>query len=368
LRTLSRRSYRRAPGTNESVSYQVSWARRFLSTERVPTRPRIALALVCGVALGLVTAQHNLREPTPRDFAQVWFAARCILHGVNPYQAVGPGLAFDWPFPLLYPLPAAVIAIPFAPLAENAATVLFMMLGGFAFAWALMEHGYGTLFAFASMPVHAAGESSQWSPLLSASMVVAPLGLLAVAKPSVGAALFVARPTRWFIFGGVLFGAIAFALEPRWVVDWIDAIRRDNAIWAPTVPYRAPITFFGGPLALLALLRWRRPEARLIAAMVCVPQTLVLYEAVPLMLVPRTFWEAATLTATSYLGHWWVRWHLPPVYHERLSYALVGQAMIWSLYLPATIMVLRRRNVNADAARETGADTIGARDLAPPEE
>jgi hypothetical protein len=311
--------------------------------------------------LGLVTVQHNLREPTPRDFAQVWFAARSILHGVNPYHAVGPGRAFDWPFPLLYPLPAAVIAIPFAPLAENAATVLFMVVGGFAFAWALMEHGYGTLFAFASMPVHAAGESSQWSPLLSASMVVAPLGLLAVAKPTVGAALFFAKPTRWFIIGGLLFGAIAFALEPGWVADWIDAIRRDNAIWAPTVPYRAPITFFGGPHALLALLRWRRPEARLVAALVCVPQTLVLYEAVPLMLVPRTFWEAVTLSASGYLGHWWVRWHLPPLYHERLSYALVGQAMVWSLYLPATIMILRRRNVSEEGYRSHYASRDGVR-------
>ena len=76
--------------------------------------------------MGLVTVQRNLREPTPRDFAQVWFAARSILHSVNPYHAVGPGRAFDWPFPLLYPLPAAVIAIPLAPLSQNAATVVFM--------------------------------------------------------------------------------------------------------------------------------------------------------------------------------------------------------------------------------------------------
>jgi hypothetical protein len=44
-----------------------------------------------------------------------------------------------------------------APLAETAASVLFMVVRGFAFAWALREHGYGTLFAFASMPVPAAG-------------------------------------------------------------------------------------------------------------------------------------------------------------------------------------------------------------------
>jgi hypothetical protein len=75
-----------------------------------------------------------------------------------------------------------------------------------------------------------------------------------------------------------------------------------------------------------------------------VPQTLVLYEAVPLMLVPRSFWQSVALVTISYLGHAWVRLHLPPGYHESLSYALVGQAMIWSLYLPCTLMILRRRN------------------------
>ena len=80
------------------------------------------------------------------------------------------------------------------------------------------------------------------------------------------------------------------------------------------------------------------------SAMVCVPQTLVWYEAVPLMLVPRTFWQAVGLVTVSYIGHAWVRVQLPPGYHERLSYELVGQAMIWSVYLPCTLMVLRRRN------------------------
>ena len=68
------------------------------------------------------------------------------------------------------------------------------------------------------------------------------------------------------------------------------------------------------------------------------------FTAVPLMLVPRTFWQSVALVTVSYVGHSWVRLHLPPVYHERLSYELVGQAMIWSLYLPCTIMVLRRPN------------------------
>jgi hypothetical protein len=302
------------------------------------------LALLCGLLAGFITHQKNVLEPTPRDLEQVWFAARSILAGVNPYPLVGPGLALNWPFPLLYPLPAAVIAIPFAPLSIGVATVLFSALGGFALAWALMEYGYGPLFGFFSMPVRAACEGVQWSPLFAAAVVLPPMGLLFVAKPTVGAAIFFARPSRWAFVGAIVFGGIAFLLQPTWVAYWLDAIARNNAHWAPTIPYRAPITFVGGPLVLLALLRWRRPEARLVAAMVCVPQTLVLYDVVPLFLVPRTFWQAAGLVAASHVGHFWVRQHLPLGYHESLNYALVGQAMIWSLFLPCTLLVLRRAN------------------------
>ena len=316
-----------------------------LRSEKVPAATRAALALLCGVVAGFITYQKNVLEPTPRDFEQVWFAARSILAGVNPYPHVGPGLALDWPHPLLYPLPAGVIAIPLAPLPIGTATFLFSVLGGFALAWALMEYGYGPLFGFFSMPVRAAFEVVQWSPLLAAAAIVAPLGLLLVAKPTLGAAILFARPSRWAFIGAAVFGGIAFLVEPGWVQHWLDAIARNNVEWAPTVPYRAPITFIGGPLVMLALLRWRRPEARLVAALVCVPQTLVMYEAVPLFLVPRTLLQAAGLVALSHAGHFWVRTQLPPGYLESLNYSLVGQAMIWSLFLPCTVLVLRRANV-----------------------
>ena len=96
-----------------------------LAARRVPSRPRTVLAVFCGLLAGMITIQKNLREPTPRDFEQAWYAARAILAGTNPYQQVGPGLAVDWPFPLLYPLPAGVVAIPFAPFSVHASAVLF---------------------------------------------------------------------------------------------------------------------------------------------------------------------------------------------------------------------------------------------------
>jgi hypothetical protein len=315
-----------------------------LATDRVPPRIRILLAAACGLLAALVTVQKNIREPSPRDFEQVWFAARALFRGANPYGEIGPGLAFNWPLPLVYPLPAAVIAVPMAPFPANWATVLFSSLAGAAFAWALMEYGYGPLFGFFSMPVRAAFETVQWSPLLAASTVLAPLGVLFVAKPTVGAAMFLARPSRWAVVGAVLFGGTAFLLQPGWVADWLVAIARLEEVLSPTVPYRAPITFVGGPLVLVCLLRWRRPEARLVAALACVPQTLVLYEAVPLLLVPRSFWQSTALVTLSYIGHAWVRVHLPAIHDDGASYQLVGQAMVWSLYLPSTLLVLRRSN------------------------
>jgi hypothetical protein len=291
-----------------------------------------------------VTMQKNIREPTPRDFEQVWFAARAVVAGTNPYSQVGPGMAFDWPLPLVYPLPAAVVAVPFAAFSARLATVLFSALAGTALAWALMECGYGPLFGFLSMPVRAAFETVQWSPLLAASIVAPVLAVFLVAKPTVGSAMFFARPSRWALVGTVMFGGVAFLVQPGWIAAWMEAIARNTAIQAPTVPFRSPLSFWGGPLALLCLLRWRRPEARLVAALACVPQTLVWYEAVPLLLVPRTFWQSVAVVALSYIGYAWVRLHLPPGHHDGQSYQLVGQAMIWSLYLPCTLIVLRRSN------------------------
>ena len=63
----------------------------------------------------------------------------------------------------------------------------------------------------------------------------------------------------------------------------------------------APVTYVtaGGPLILLALLRWRRPEARLLVALGCIPHTTMLYEALPLFLVARRWQEGVLLAALS---------------------------------------------------------------------
>jgi hypothetical protein len=64
----------------------------------------------------------------------------------------------------------------------------------------------------------------------------------------------------------VLLLAVSFAMQPGWVVEWRDAVR-ETSMAGGRVPYTAPVLLPGGLLTLLAALRWRRPEARLIATL-----------------------------------------------------------------------------------------------------
>jgi hypothetical protein len=314
---------------------------------RVSNANRLLLSILLGVVAGGVTAQSNLTRAWPRDFTQVWFAARSLLSRVDPYPLVGPHGALDWQYPLLYPLTAAVAAIPLTPFPAPIACVMFSALGGAAFAWALMEHGYAPLFGFFGASLRFAAETAQWSPLLAAAVVVPPLAILYAAKPTISVALFAARPSWWPIVGGLVLSAIAFAIQPHWVASWLDAIARNDRAWLPDVPYRAPIMLPGGVLALACLARWRRPEARLVAALACIPQTPMLYETVPLFLVPRSFRETAILVALSYGVFVWVEAHLPVSRSAAQYLAVSGPAIALLLFVPTTIMVLRRPNEGA---------------------
>ena len=92
----------------------------------------------------------------------------------------------------------------------------------------------------------------------------------------------------------------------------------------------------------MALLRWRRPEARLVAAMACVPQLMYFADQLPLWLVARTRRETMVLSAVSATA--WVASLLVNIQADRqpafssVPYVLAG------VYLPVLVMVLRRPN------------------------
>ena len=313
-------------------------------------RPRVARLLIC-IVLGAASGGYaylfaTVSRTWKQDLAQVWFAARMILANRNPYDLIGPGLEFSWPAPFFYPLPAAVAATPLAPLPEPIAMAVFAAAAGGLFAWALTQHGYAPLLAFASPCVWQAFEVVQWSPLFAAATVILPLSVLLVAKPTIGFAIFAARPSRWAIGGGVVLAVIAFAVQPTWVEDWRRALGSQSYVAGVGFPYMVPATLPGGVLVLTVLLRWRRSEARLLAALVCVPQTLLPYEAVLLYLVPRGWLQCATMMWLTYAM--WSTMHRsahPDIVVNLAGYiSESGRAIVLFLYLPAALMVILRRN------------------------
>jgi hypothetical protein len=298
---------------------------------------RLSLSVLSGLAFGWKAARVATQSEMPRDFDQVWFAARALLAGRNPYHLIGPGRAFSWDYPFFYPLPAAIVATPLAKLPVATADAIFVAVGVACFVWAISRWGYSTLPCLLAVPVLAAVERAQWSPLLAASFVLAPIGVLNVVKPTIGVALFVARPTWWPGLGAILLIALAFVLQPGWFHDWRLTFAEASA--RRPLHFAAPILEPGGFVAIAALLRWRRPEARLITALACVPQTLVMYESLPLLLVPRTFAESVVLVVLSYLVD---LLNVAAIYGADDLYG--AGRWLWILYAGAVLIVLRRPN------------------------
>jgi hypothetical protein len=211
-----------------------------------------------------------VKRPEGSDIMLLRAAAVAVVHGESPYIAIAG---------LTYPLPGLVLITPLALMPPGMASALFTFVGTTAFAWALMEQGYAPLLGFFSPGMLFAAQVGQWSPLFAGAVAVAPLGVFLIVKPHVGLATFAARPTWWAVAGALLSVAIAFAVQPTWIHDWRASMAvagvRVGAAQSASL-YNAPAALTGGVLVLLALLRWRRPEARLLVVLACVPQSLLL--------------------------------------------------------------------------------------------
>lgn len=319
-----------------------SYARLTLRSPAGPSRKRrVAVATMVGILAALVAVIRFVRNAWhPSDFGQSWFGARALLHGANPYELVGPGLQYDWPWKLFYPATSMVIALPLSFFPEVVATFLFVAISSALLAYAVTEDGWQRLPLFLSWPFVVAALAGQWSPILAAAILLPSLAWVLVAKPNIGLAVLAATSSRRLVrialLGGLVITAVSIGLFPAWPRAWLSNVASQQHIGAP-------ITRIGGVAVLLALLRWRRPEARLIVALACVPQTNNWYEGLPLLLVASTFRETLFLSLISTLGY-----VLPPYLmtarNEVEFNAQVGALMVALCYLPATLLVLRRPN------------------------
>lgn len=264
-----------------------------------------------------------------KDFSYPWRAARALLDGHDPYQVIQAVGAYPFNAKLFYPLPAAIAVMPLAPLPPAAAGALFMGISSALLALGLLRERPHQLWVFASAPFWHAAVLGQWSPLLTAAALFPLLQALGAAKPTIGLVAWLHRPSRAGIIGGAVLVAISLAILPAWPREWLAAA-------ATTGKYRGPATTFAGAFLLLGLLRWRRPEGRLLVGLALVPQLPVFYDTLPLWLIPSTWKRAVLLTACSWIGY--LRWFPSAASPQQNEIAIpLALATIW---LPALLLVL----------------------------
>ena len=227
------------------------------------------------------------------DFDYLWLAGQAIGHGLDPYAVTREAIAQGTHrVPFYYPGTAAVLMAPFGALPRHLAIALFTALG-----MGLLSASVAgwRRWIVVSAPALQAVMLGQWSPWLTAAVGIPWLGFLWAAKPSVGFPLFTAWPSRPALVGGLAVLILSFFLLPHWPATWLNEIQG--------LPhYTAPVQRLGGPLLLLAFLRWRRPEGRLLGLMALIPHTTGIYEQLPLLLIPKTKRTFALLMGLSYLA------------------------------------------------------------------
>jgi hypothetical protein len=148
--------------------------------------------------------------------------------------------------------------------------------------------------------------------------------------------------------GALLLTALSFLLIPGWVRPFLQA--------SFTMPHTTPpVLRPGGFLLLLSFLRWRRPEARMLGVLALVPQTTLLYEMVPLLLIPQTWREMLAICGLSLVaGAFMLR--TDPSHHLTSSILTLWPAFLLLAYLPCLFLVLRRPNAGSPAPRANEAD------------
>ena len=306
-----------------------------------PSRAARALA---ALGIGLLVAlwsHHHLvvSRSLGEDFTWPWRAARALLSGLDPYAVIRPVGPFPFDAYFKYPLPAALVAIPFASLPAEAAGALFIGLSVALLAWALTRESWERLPILLSGCVASAVKSAQWSPLLAAALLLSPWAVgLGVLKPNLGVPMFLARPSWRAVAAGAGLLALSLVVQPTWPVEWLRVLRTGLEAHYMSPAAGGPGLLALGPLLLLGLLRWRRPEARLLVALACVPQVPTFYDQLFLLLIPRTFRESATTALLSAVAYMYL-FSRPSLTHERTA-----TWILLTVYGPALLLVLRRPN------------------------
>ena len=297
--------------------------------------PSPARRLLIAIGIGLFAAgaswfaTHRAEFGAPPDFHWTWVAAKALLSGKNPYE-VGS----------YYPLPAFLAAVPFTFFASDVATALFSAVTSAILAWVVTRTSYDRLPLFLSAAFAHGAVQGQWSMLLAAAVFAPALSAAGAIKPNIGLAVLAYRPTWQTALAMLAFAALGLLVMPDWPKQWLGML--GGTPTTGTAIHYSPLRSPTGLVAILALLRWRRPEARLFAVMAVVPQSPFVYEVLPLFAVARTRFETYALVIGTDLAL--AYYALAPKQDMVAFFRNNGIAVFVCVYVPALVLILRRAN------------------------
>lgn len=282
--------------------------------------------VVGGFSGGLCSAILLHGHRGAADFRWALLAARDLFHGLDPYRhPIVPDFA-------PYPLPAALVALPFSFLPDEIAAGLFWGLSSTLFAWCLLRYEQNwPLLPFLSWPFMYGLIFVQWVPLAICLWFLPPLMPMVLVKPHIALPLILTGGiNRLSVLITALLLAISILLYPAWPWVWLRQLHGYQGTLPPL--FTLPL----GPFLLLALIRWRERRALLFLLMAAMPQRVV-YDQLALLLVAKTRKEKLLLTLISWTT-------LPVLLHYNGWVRLPGGWHYWiivSLYLPALAIILR---------------------------
>jgi hypothetical protein len=295
-------------------------------------------ALVGALFAAVAVNKSDLLGPLGSlDMDQAWSAGRALLMQQNPYDVIGPGQLYEFPWPLYYPLTVGVVALPLALLPILVARVVFLLLIGGVFGYAIGKTRPWAWPLILCEPFVNAIRTAQWSPLLAAALLLPAWGAISAIKPNLALALLAGARLRVqviaMVTGGIGLLAVSLLLRPSWPAEWLARIHGVDTF----DPF---VVRPGGFLLLAGLLRWRDPDARLLVAMGLIPQTGIWYDALPALLVAQTYRQTLVLTVLSQVAF------MGSVFVTTQDFAIgrvqLSTLILWGILLPALVVVLRR--------------------------
>ena len=283
------------------------------------TSKQLIISTIVGVTSGILCwlFLHQF-QLGGADFNWSYHAARDLLSGKDPYVHTPPGT-------IPYPLPAALLALPFTGVRVEIAAALFFGLSSALLALGLAREDPWRLTIFLAYPYWAALITAQWSPLLMSAAFFRLAFPFCLAKPHIGIPVALTRVSRKGIFAGAILLLASLLWMPRWPFEWIPQLRGYQ--------HFVPILVFPGMLLILSLLRYRDRRAILLFLFSIVPQRWF-YDAFPLWLIPKTRRSILATVAASWFVGMWRSLHAPHTFQE------VGLWSVLGFYLPMLAVIL----------------------------